>query len=647
MDASLDRDWLSGNQRTLATEIARVRALVAGEVSEQTRDRPERAAAAQMRSRPAVDALSAAFALSTFERDVLLLCAGMELDSRVAVACGAAQADAQRSYPTFGLALSKLPDAHWNALLPTAPLRRWHLVELAAGGSPSAPLTTRPLKIDERVLHHLTGLSDLDERLAATAFPVPRSADAVPSHKRLAERVAAAWSGTAGATPVVGLYGPDLASAKAIAADAADLCGMQVYALHAHFLPSTAADLDLVGRLWAREMRLGSVVLLVECDTRPDAHQDTLRHWLDRLDGPVVVVGRERQAAGQRPMAGFEVGLPTPAEQRDVWHAALQDLCHVSADDVEVLTSQFSLSPFDVRSAIEEARHDAGTPAAAALWRACRHVSRGRLDELAQRIESSAGFDDLVLPESQKQVLADIAMHVRNRSTVHGSWGFAEHGSRGLGISALFAGPSGTGKTLSAEVLANILDLDLFRIDLSSVVSKYIGETEKNLRRIFDAADGGGVILLFDEADALFGKRSEVKDSHDRYANIEVSYLLQRMESYRGLAILTTNLRSAVDAAFLRRIRFVVQFPFPDAVQRAEIWRRVFPKQTPTLGLDVDRLAQLSVAGGSIRNVALNAAFLAADTNQPVGMSHLLRAARSECAKLEKSLTEAEVAGWV
>ena len=198
---------------------------------------------------------------------------------------------------------------------------------------------------------------------------------------------------------------------------------------------------------------------------------------------------------------------------------------------------------------------------------------------------------------------------------------------------------------MSAEVLANALELDLFRIDLSSVVSKYIGETEKNLRRIFDAAEGGGVILLFDEADALFGKRSEVKDSHDRYANIEVA-TAQRMESYRGLAILTTNLRSSLDVAFLRRIRFVVQFPFPDAVQRAEIWRRVFPKQTPTLGLDVDRLAQLSVAGGSIRNVALNAAFFAADTNEPVGMSHLLRAARSECAKLEKSLTEAEVAGW-
>jgi SpoVK/Ycf46/Vps4 family AAA+-type ATPase len=230
---------------------------------------------------------------------------------------------------------------------------------------------------------------------------------------------------------------------------------------------------------------------------------------------------------------------------------------------------------------------------------------------------------------------------------VHDAWGFAGQSNRGLGISALFAGSSGTGKTMSAEVLAGALELDLYRIDLSSVVSKYIGETEKNLRRIFDAADGGGVILLFDEADALFGKRSEVKDSHDRYANIEVSYLLQRMESYRGLAILTTNMRSALDVAFMRRIRFIVQFPFPDAAQRAQIWRKVFPRDTPTLGLDVERLAQLSVAGGSIRNVALNAAFLAADTNEPVGMSHVLRAARSEYAKLEKALTDTEVAGWV
>src|SRR6185437_7411183 len=202
------------------------------------------------------------------------------------------------------------------------------------------------------------------------------------------------------------------------------------------------------------------------------------------------------------------------------------------------------------------------------------------------------------------------------------SWGFAARTTRGLGISALFAGPSGTGKTLAAEVLANDLQLDLYRIDLSQVVSKYIGETEKNLRAVFDAAETSGAVLLFDEADALFGKRSEVRDSHDRYANIEVSYLLQRMESYRGLAILTTNRRSSLDTAFLRRIRFVIPFPFPDAGLRERIWARIFPPETPTRDLDTAKLARLNVTGGNIRNIALNAAFLAADMDQPVAMIH-------------------------
>jgi len=244
-------------------------------------------------------------------------------------------------------------------------------------------------------------------------------------------------------------------------------------------------------------------------------------------------------------------------------------------------------------------------------------------------------------------VLHDVAVHVKQRAHVYEQWGFAAKSNRGLGISALFAGVSGTGKTMAAEVLANELRLDLYRIDLSQVVSKYIGETEKNLRRVFDAAEESGAILLFDEADALFGKRSEVKDSHDRYANIEVSYLLQRMESYRGLAILTTNMKSALDTAFLRRISFVVQFPFPDAAQRANIWRRIFPTNTPVDKLDVMKLARLNIAGGNIRNIALNAAFSAADAHEPVGMRHLLRAARSEYAKLEKSLTDSEIGGWL
>jgi SpoVK/Ycf46/Vps4 family AAA+-type ATPase len=323
---------------------------------------------------------------------------------------------------------------------------------------------------------------------------------------------------------------------------------------------------------------------------------------------------------------------------------------------VEAVSRQFHVGPAVIQaaslalSAMEGDRGNSpatGLEQADRLWEICRRQARPRLDELAQRIEPAATWEDLVLPEAQRQMLREITMHVRHRTTVYETWGFSGKGTRGLGISALFAGASGTGKTMAAEVMAHSLRLDLYRIDLSQVVSKYIGETEKNLRKVFDAAEGGAAILLFDEADALFGKRSEVKDSHDRYANVEVSYLLQRMEAYRGLAILTTNMKGALDAAFLRRIRFVVQFPFPDQAQRAEIWRRIFPEAVPTEGLDWERLARLNVAGGHIRNIAMNATFLAADAGEAVTMQHLLQATRGEYAKLEKPLTEAEIARWV
>jgi SpoVK/Ycf46/Vps4 family AAA+-type ATPase len=281
------------------------------------------------------------------------------------------------------------------------------------------------------------------------------------------------------------------------------------------------------------------------------------------------------------------------------------------------------------------------------LWSACRKLRTPRLDQLALRIDATADWNDLILPPAQTATLQQIAAHAKHRLKVYRDWGFASRGARGLGVSALFAGESGTGKTLAAEVLAHELRLDLYRIDLSAVVSKYIGETEKNLRRVFDAAEDCGCILLFDEADALFGKRSEVKDSHDRYANIEVSYLLQRMEVYEGLALLTTNLRPALDTAFQRRLRFVVQFPFPDQEHREAIWRHAFPAATPRHGLDYSKLARLQVAGGSIRSIALNAAFLAAEDDEPVGMAHVLRSAHADAAKRERPLTEAETRDWI
>ena len=660
------RGSLDANQRQLSLEIAMLRCALQDHAARANGDgdsdgrrlRREAlhteatATAASARGASALDVLAQRFTLTSFERQLLLLCAAVELDSSIPRLCAEAQGDTQCAYPTFGLALAVLPDAHWSALLPSAALRYWHLVDFApAGGSPSAPLTTRPLRIGERVLHYLTGLSHLDDRLASLVFPVLPEADLPPTHRAIAGNIAAAWKrhGHRSRPPLIALHGPDGASARSIAAFACASCGWTLYSITDRAIPANATDQHVVIRLWEREAALESAALLVECDgVSADGYREVaVRDLVDRISGAIVMISRDRHQAGRRPTVSFEVSKPTGTEQRGIWAGALRDAWSGGKRDLARLTEQFSLNAPEIASAAEEACAASGShPSPADLWAACRRQSRGRLDDLAQRIPSAATIDDLVLPESQKDVLHDIITHVRHRSTVHEDWGFAERGSRGLGISAVFAGASGTGKTMAAEVVAGALGLDLYRIDLSSVVSKYIGETEKNLRRIFDAADAGGVILLFDEADALFGKRSEVKDSHDRYANIEVSYLLQRMECYRGLAILTTNMKSALDSAFLRRLRFIVQFPFPDAAQRAEIWRRIFPSNTPVHELDVVRLSQLNVAGGSIRNVALGAAFLAADANEPVGMSHLLRAARSEYAKLEKPLTDAEIAGW-
>lgn len=612
----------------------------------------------------ALDQLCSTFGLSGFERDLLLLCVGMELDASFPALCANAQADPQRTYPTFSLALAALADPHWSALTPKAPLRRWRLLEIGAGKA----LSLSPLRVDERILHYLTGIQHLDERLIGLVKPLHPTGELVPSHRRLAERLAATWSSSSATPlPVVQLCGEETAGKRAIAIAACTQLGLNLHLIPAHAIPTSSQDLNDLLRLWEREAILSSSALLLDYDEGDgiDAmRENAIAHVIETMNSPLVMTSRDRRRSRQRPLVTLDVSSPTPEEQRLLWQTALGAAATELNGQVDEIVAQFNLSTHLIQAACTEVQGRmqqqsavqgnqslATLPSpgnlAATLWETCRVQVRPRLDELAQRIESSSTWDDLVLPEAQRQVLRDIAAHVRQRTQVYENWGFAGKGGRGLGISALFAGASGTGKTMAADVLAQTLQLDLYRIDLSAVVSKYIGETEKNLRRVFDAAEVGGVILLFDEADALFGKRSEVKDSHDRYANMEVSYLLQRMEAYRGLAILTTNLKDAIDVAFLRRIRFVVKFPFPDTTQRAEIWRRVFPANTPVAALDVNKLARLNVAGGNIRNIALNAAFLAADAREVVQMKHLLTAAKSEYAKLERTLTDAEVKGWI
>lgn len=659
MNAPAQADWPEANQRYLIAALGVVRSALERHVAraqgkgdvpvpDPALESAVRAAATPLPAPSALEVLCTAFRLSPFERDVLLLCAGVELDSDFGARCAAAQGDARRACPTFSLALAALPQAHWSALSPGAPLRRWRLIELTNHEG----LVSAPLRIDERVLHFLAGVNELDDRLRPLVEPLPDPPGLPSSQMAVACRIAEVWTGAKGARDlsVIQLCGADHANQRAVAVTACRGVGLRLHGLRHLDIPAASAERETLARLWEREAILSNSALLVDAEETDAAEcARTLYPFLESTQGLLLVCRREPLRLPNRPVVRFDVPKPSAAEQKVLWQRALGEKIQQLDGQVENVVTQFHLGLRGIEAACAELR----TPVAdndrlrAKLWDACRAQARPRLDDLAQRLEPVATWEDLVLPEFQRQTLREIAVHVRRQAKVYECWGFAAKSRRGLGISALFCGPSGTGKTLAAEILSNELQLDLYRIDLSQVVSKYIGETEKNLRRVFDAAEEGGAVLLFDEADALFGKRSEVKDSHDRYANIEVSYLLQRMEAYRGLAILTTNMKEALDAAFLRRIRFVVQFPFPDAAQRAEIWRRIFPADTPTEGLDSTKLSRLNVAGGNIRNVALNAAFLAADAGEPVRMSHVLRAARTEYAKLEKPLTDSETRGWL
>jgi hypothetical protein len=583
--------------------------------------------------------VAATFGLTAFERDLLALCAAVELDAATADLVAELQGDPARRQPSFAFALARLAAAHWDAIVPDAPLRRYRLIEL----EPQGLLAETPLRIAERVLHALLGLGGLDERLAARVVPLSARTATVPSHAKIVARAVTAWSGDA-PWPCIALLGDDAAGKDAVAAEIAARLGLRAYRVAAAALPDDAPEREAFARLWEREAALVPSLLAVDvADDADPARRDTVARLAERLRGALIVNATEAPRPRGRTVLSADVALPLRAEQRALWRDGLGERGAALNGKLDRVTAQFHL---DAASIAEIGDEVAGAPdVGAALWSAARRRARPRLDDLAQRVVPRATFDDLVLPAPQTEQLRQIVAHVRGRARVYDDWGFARD-DRGLGVAALFHGPSGTGKTLAAEVIARELDLDCYRVDLSAVVSKYIGETERNLRRVFDAAEAGGAVLVFDEADALWGRRSEVRDSHDRYANIEVSYLLQRMESYRGLAILTTNLRHAIDSAFMRRLRFVIEFPFPDAAQRAAIWRAVFPPQTPLDGVDFAALGRLNVAGGAIRNIALHAAFLAADEGAPVRTPHLLRAARAEYAKNDQPLTPTELAGW-
>jgi len=591
---------------------------------------------------PALVFLSRRFGLTRFEQELLFLCAAMEIDPDIADLCARAQGGQYLPYPTFALAFVLFDEPEWDVLSPERPLRYWHLLEINQSGSQI--LTISPLRADERIVNFIKGLTYLDDRLSPLLIPfktigfdgkLPLSQQA--SVDAIVKKVKACGSHDLG---IVQLLGRDSESKQMVALHVAAALDMNIYRMPAELLPAQAGELEMLARLWERESILMPVSLYLDAKEADSAVIGLVSRFLALINVIVFLDTRDIWPDLNRSVV-FEIAKPTPSEQAAEWAEALGQR---AGESPALLSGQFNLNCVAIRQIAEsELRKEEGKkPLHDRLWCACLAGTRPRLDALAQRLDPKAAKNDIILPPAEGKLLEQIIAQVKNRSKVYDEGGFRSSMNRGFGIGVLFAGESGTGKTMAAEVIAKELKLNLYRIDLSQVVSKYIGETEKNLRRLFDAAEDGGAILFFDEADALFGKRSEVKDSHDRYANIEVSYLLQRMESFGGLAILATNMKNALDPAFLRRLRFAVDFPHPGPEDRKKIWQKVFPEETKKDELDYGRLARLNLTGGGIHNAALNAAFLAANAGTPVTMQLVLDAARTEFRKQDKPIIEAD-----
>jgi hypothetical protein len=599
----------------------------------------------------AIDLLSRSFGLSAFEEDVLLLALAPRLEAGFQALFGYLHDRLSLMHPTphsvhnlFAGARGEAAVRHlaWQRLTPTAPLRRHCLIRLDSDLVSEGAAALNAITLDERIADYLLGVNRIDGRLseclrtvAQVQLPKARATEIAELAHRLPQHLHAVF------------VGPEGSGRRAAAAALAHAQGLGLTelvperwleALRAG--PSNHADRHGLALL-AREAVLTRQVFLVDAGRRGEGEPSLAWRFaedaLDVPEAPLFVVAEERPRTSAEVLVRRLPGL-SDGERGEVWCAALGKDGNLPRS-IEAIAAQFRIGPQTIAGLASSIKRQAAINQRRVqvedLWQACREACGPAIAGLAERIEPRFSWDDLVLPDKVKGDLRALAGQVPGRPEVLGRWGFSRRWGES-GASALFAGASGTGKSMAAEVIAGALDLDLYRIELSGVVSKYIGETEKNLQRIFEAAEASGAVLLFDEADAIFGKRSEVKDAHDRYANIEVSYLLQAMERYRGLAILSTNMKSNIDQAFFRRLSYVIDFPRPDQQAREQIWRLAIPQETPTQGLDLPRLAKMDLAGGSIVRIALNAAYLAAGADKKLSMDDIFQAAAAEHRKVDK-----------
>jgi|SRR5579863_373333 len=610
---------------------------------------------------PALEMLSRMFSLSGLEQDLFLMSVAPDLDdSFSAIFASAGEPRCRRATLALTLALPS-PDKRdaprlSDCLLPGRPLRRFALIRSLGTLDHNSWSLTAPLYCDERMAAYVRGANIRENRLSQIVRPLSGGFEA-PGHLNAVSEIAHSLSPASGEWPVVRIAAGCRADAREAALAAAKRLGITLMSLNTAELAAHRSEWDELLALLARESVLNRVAYWTggegDADGSDSAARDVERQILDELEAPVLAFAAKSSGLDT---ASRTITLPhlDRRTQKSVWEAALAPTPNSVNGELDRISQQFDLGPFAIRRVVqlaaEQAQQRSGLEADLVsgkdLWDACREHAAVHLDDLARRIEPCFTWDDIVVPTPTLAQLREIAAQVHHRTQVYETWGFGEKLRRGRGISVLFCGNSGTGKTMAAEVLAHHLELDLYRIDLSGVVNKYIGETEKNLRRVFDAAEKSGAILFFDEADALFGTRTEVRDSHDRYANIEVNYLLQRMEDYSGLAILATNRKQAVDQAFLRRLRFVVDFPFPNAEYRRRIWQKSFPAEMQVGHVDFNALARLEIPGGNIRSISLNAAFLAASDKSLLTTVHVMRAAAREYTKIERGISATEFGSY-
>jgi len=622
-----------------------------------------------------IEHLKRLFGLTPFEIDALLLCLAPATNTKYEKLYAYLQDDITKKYPTLNLIFLLLTrtlkerNPVRQYFSPHAPLIRWQILKFGGDHSDAimSPLSS-PIHIDERIVDFLLGSPFLDPAIAEGLNVLQPEGDIDTLHikealkQKLNNLVSHLQEDKGRSNTVIFLYGTHGVGKTNAATAISRALNIPLLEVNIrHLLKDEGTFLETVKRIIREALLLQCALLIKDFDAllsgegKVSYFREHLLKEISKFSYLTFLTGEQNwePTVGLKNARYIKIHFPVPdfLLRKSIWEKALNGRNNftitLTPDD---LANKFKFTEGQIRAAIATAKdrtffHSCKEDSVANedLLIGCRQQSSQKLSELSLKITPKYSWQDIVLPEDQFAQLREICNHLKYRHIVYGEWGFEKKISLGKGLNVLFSGPSGTGKTMAAEIIANELKLDMYKIDLSQVISKYIGETEKNLSKIFKEAETSNAILFFDEADALFGKRSEVKDSHDRYANIETSYLLQKMEEYEGIVILATNLSQNIDEAFKRRLHFLIEFPFPDENHRYLIWKEIFPKEAPVDGVDFEFMAKnFKLSGGNIKNIAIHAAFLAAQDSRKINMVHLTRAIKREYQKIGKLCVQSD-----